>query len=120
MGITILVAQGSGWGNSWARILLNLSVPFVSVSVSLNVLLTLMIVVRLVLHGRNIRAATGSPSGISGLYKAISAMLIESCAFYAANSLVLIGLWAAGNDASGTFMSTLAMTQVRPPPTDEL
>ena len=72
-----------------------------------------MIVTRLVLHGRNIRAVTGSQVGISGLYKTIATMLIESSALYAVNSLVLIGLWAAGSGASGIFLPTLSQTQVR-------
>jgi len=65
-------------------------IPYLSISVSLNVLLTLMIVIRLVLHGREIRAATGSGAGISGLYKSVSTMLIESCALFAVTSLVVV------------------------------
>jgi len=65
-------------------------IPYLSISVSLNVLLTLMIVVRLVLHGRNIRAATGSAAGITGLYKTVSTTLIESCALFTVTSLVVV------------------------------
>ena len=72
-----------------------------------------MIVIRLVVYGRNLRAVTGSVAGIGGLYKTIATMLIESCALYAANSLLLIGLWAAGSGASGIFLPTFADTQVR-------
>jgi len=50
-----------------------------------------MIVIRLVLHGRNIRTATGSLVGISGLYKTISTVLIESCALFSMNSLLVVG-----------------------------
>ena len=66
-------------------------VPYLSISVSLNVLLTLMIVIRLILHGRQIHTATGPAVGISGLYKTVSTMLIESCALFAVSSLVVIG-----------------------------
>ena len=65
-------------------------IPYLSISVSLNVLLTLMIIIRLVLYGRNVRAATGSRAGISGLYKAVSIMFIESCALFAVSSLVVV------------------------------
>ena len=65
-------------------------IPYLSLSVSLNVLLTLMIVIRLVLYGRNVRAATGSRAGISGLYKVISTMLIESCALFTMSSLAVV------------------------------
>jgi len=70
-------------------------IPYLSISVSLNVLLTLMIVIRLVLHGRIIRNAAGSLAGISGLYKTISTMLIESCALFSVSSLFVVGALTA-------------------------
>jgi len=93
--------------------------PYLSISVSLNVLLTLMIVIRLVLHGRNIRAATGSGAGISGLYKSVSTMLIESCALFAMTSLVVVvALSGAARSYPGAyvvdiFFPILAEIQVR-------
>ena len=86
----------------------------VSTSLSLNILLTLMIVARLVLHGRNVRTATGSLAGIGGLYKAIATMLVESCALFAVNSLLVIGLLFTDNHAANTFLAILAIVQVRP------
>ena len=41
-----------------------------------------MIIVRLVLHSRNIRNAVGASSGPSGLYTAVVVMLVESSALY--------------------------------------
>ena len=70
-------------------------VTYLSISVSLNVLLTSMIVIRLVLHARKIRTATGSLAGISGLCKTISTMFIESCALFAVSSLLVVGALAA-------------------------
>ena len=95
----------------WAPMPADFGVPYLSISVSLNILLTLMIVIRLVLHSRNIRAATGM--GTNGLYKAISTMLIESCALFAVNSLLVIGPLIGGNYVAGTFFPILAETQVR-------
>jgi len=66
-------------------------IPYLSISVSLNVLLTLMIIIRLVLHGRNVRAAAGSAAGISELCKEVSTVLVESCALFAVSSLVVVG-----------------------------
>ena len=71
-----------------------------------------MIVARLIMHGRSVRAATGSPVGISGLYKAVATMLIESSALYSMNSLVLIGLWATQSDLAGVFLPVIAEVQV--------
>jgi len=70
------------------------TLPYILISLSLNILLTLMIIVRLILHSRNVRAATGSPVGISGLYKTIATMLIESSALFAVSSVLVIGVMA--------------------------
>ena len=70
-------------------------VPYLSISVSLNVLLTSMIVIRLILHGRRIHAAAGSTVGIGLLYRAIATMLIESCAVFTVNSLLVVGALAS-------------------------
>lgn len=93
---------------------LHFGLPYLSISISLNVLLTLMIVVRLVLHSRSIRAAMGTSSGIGSLYRATVAMLIESSALYAVSSLLVIGLWVARGGAAEIFLPILCEAQVRP------
>jgi len=105
-GLLILIPQ----------VAVDFSIPCVAISISLNVLLTSMIVIRLALHNRNVRAASGSPAGIDGFYKAIATMLIESSALYTVNSLLLIGLWIANSGAADIFLPIVAETQVRTSP----
>jgi len=112
-GFMIAISRACKWGSTAGGIAFNFSIPFVSVSISLNVLLTLMIVIRLVLHGRNIRTAIGSPVGINGLYKTVATMLIESSALFAVNSLLLIALWGVRSGAADTFLPIVAEIQVR-------
>ena len=100
----------------WASIVMRLGIPYLSISVSLNVLLTLMIVIRLVLHGRNVRAATGSQAGIGGLYKTIATMLIESSALYAVISLLVIGPSFTRSIVDEVFYPILVEAQVRASP----
>ena len=88
-------------------------VPFLSISVSLNVTLTLMIVLRIVLHSRFVRAAMGSQAGIGGLYKTIATMLIESCALFAVSSLFAVGSFAADNETAYLAFPILTEIQVR-------
>ena len=118
MGIIMLYFQTRGLiGN--IPVIPYFGALYLSISVSLNVLLTLMIVIRLVLHGRSVRAATGSPAGISGLCKAISTMLIESCALFTVSSLLVvvplatIQIYNRGDEAANIFYPILAETQVR-------
>ena len=72
-----------------------------------------MIVIRLVLHSRNIRNAIGAPTGTTGLCKAVVTMLVESCALYAVNFLLFIGAWGAQSHVSDIFFPLLAVAQVR-------
>jgi hypothetical protein len=78
-----------------------------------NVLLTLMIVVRLILHSRNTQSAMGAPVGINGLYKAIVVMLVESSALYAICSLLLIIPWASWSFVTVFFIPIIIQIQVR-------
>ena len=71
----------------------NISTSYLSISLSPNVLLTLMIVMRLVVHIRNLRKVTRSSDGSSGLHTTtvtIVMMLIESYALYAVTLLLYV------------------------------
>jgi len=108
MGIMMLVGQAWGWNNPQTPITGFFGLPYFAISVSLNTLLTLMIVVRLVLHGRDIHATTGAPSRFSGLYKTVVTMLVECSALYTVTSLLVLGA-STGN----IFLPILAEAQVR-------
>ena len=97
----------------WNTVAANFGLPYFSISIALNILLTLMIVIRVVLYMRFIRTAKGASAGLDGLYKGIVTVLIESSALYAVNSLLFVGPWGAGNHASDIFLPILAQTQVR-------
>jgi len=111
-GIMMLVYQAArSNGVLWDCVLSNPTIPYFSISVSLNVLLTSMIVIRLVLHNRNIRAIMGAPVGISGFHKTIITMLIESSALYAVSSLLVVG--KSTTRIAYLFMPILSEIQVR-------
>ena len=87
--------------------------PYFAISVSLNLLLTLMIVVRLILYRRNIKNAMGGQAGVGGLYKTIATIMVESSALYAITYLLFIGSWAADISVQYIFLQALGETQVR-------
>ena len=91
-----------------------LGAVYLSVSFAVNILLTLMIIARLVLHSRNIRSATRAQTGAGGdVYKAIITMLVESSALYAASLLPIICLWVVSGPVINTFLPAIAGIQVR-------
>ena len=87
---------------------------YVTMTLSLNALLTLMIITRLILHSRNVRKAVGTTAGVTGLYKAIVTMLVESSALYAASLVLTAGPWVAGSYLQDIFTPILAEVQVCP------
>jgi len=105
LAICLPIIKNQGIGDVWPTL------PYLSISLSTNIILTLMIVVRLVLHGRNVCTATGSLGG--GLYKTITTMLVESSALFAVSSLLVIGSLAADSGLSYLFTPILSQTQVR-------
>ena len=85
---------------------------YLSISFSLNVILTLMIVIRLILHTRRIRTTMGK-GGIGESSKAVVTMLVESGALFAVSLLLVLGTWGAKNYVAESFFPILSETQVR-------
>lgn len=97
----------------WSAVAIAFNYPYYSISLSLNVLLTLMITGRLLHQSRKIRSALGP--GNSGLYRTIITMLIESSALYAASSLLFLGPWAVLSWIGNAFFLILGEIQVIAP-----
>ena len=113
-GIMALISQALGRDGLWTAEVVSFRIGIVntSISIGLNILLTIMIVTRLVLHGRDIHVTAGSSTGLSGLYKSIVTMFIESSARYSGISSVVIALWATEGSVSFAFVPALCIIQV--------
>ena len=94
-------------------------IVYFSISVSLNVLLTLMIIIQIVRFTRGTRAALGI-TGIGGLSKSIITMLIEFCALYTVSTLLILGPTIANSPITYFFLPLLPPTQVRALPRPDL
>jgi len=75
-------------GNSFA-------VPFFTMSLTLNILLTLLIVTRMWFHQRQGRSVFGHNYGQH--YTSISTMFVESAALYCINAILLLGTFIPGH-----------------------
>ena len=91
----------------------NFGKAYYSIPLSLDVLLTLMIVARIALHSRDIRSAVGSLVRPNRLYGALVTILVESCAIYTASYLLFLGPWASGSPIWNAFFPMLVEAQVR-------
>jgi len=100
----------------FSGITVSFGLPYFTISVALNVLLTIIIAWRLMLHGRNLKKAVGLPtSGIFTIYKSVVTMLIESSALYAVVSICFIVPYAMSRHESAIFLSVLARVQIIAP-----
>lgn len=120
--VMFLASVGMGIAFIWQNSLHDLStasvsfgIPYYSISLSLNVILTSMIVARLILHSKNLQSAMGTTAKTGGLYKAIVTMLVESCALYAITYLLFMAPWSAGSFVGNAFFPILAEVQVISP-----
>jgi hypothetical protein len=113
MGIMLIYQTSQPNSSIWDSVAVSFGLPYFSISLSLNVLLTLMIIIRLVLQSGNIRTAMKAPSGATRLYKGVVTTLIESSAIYAVSSLLFVGPWGSGSHVADIFLPILAQTQVR-------
>lgn len=92
-----------------------INTAYYSISLSLNILLMLMIITRLVLHRRNLQHAVGTSDGTTKLYTTIIIMLVESYALYAITFLLYIIFWALEASAYTVVSELLDGTQVIAP-----
>jgi hypothetical protein len=114
MGIMLLDQTAQAHDEFWTSVPADFGVPYFSISLVLNVLLTLMIIIRLIRHSKSVRNAMGAQAaGVTGLYKIIITMFIESSALYTTSYLLFIGPWGATNYAEYIFYPALANIQVR-------
>ena len=96
----------------WRTSVINIGVTY-SVSVSLDVLLTIMIIARLLLLNKEIRKAMNAPLKSSGMYRAVIMVIGKSSALYVVTFLLFIGMWAVDNPSEYFFFPVLAQAQVR-------
>jgi hypothetical protein len=90
----------------------NIYLSYLSISLSLNVLLTIMIVARLLLHRRNIQNAIGDSAEFGGLYDSIITTIVESYAPYTVVSLINLALFVVDSPIQDYFGPALGHVQV--------
>lgn len=108
MGIPFLI-QVSTTSVYIAKIV-NWTIPYLSLSLALNILVTIFIVVRLLLQRRRITRALGNLHGVH--YTSIVAMIIESAALYSVFSLLLLVPFGLKSPISQIFLPCIGQVQV--------
>ncbi|KAH9932602.1 uncharacterized protein B0H18DRAFT_986537 [Fomitopsis serialis] len=101
LAIIELVIAGTPNGNFFGTRAASFGVPYYALTISLNTLLTLLIVARLLTLARAARASMGAPA--ARLYTGVAALMAESAAPYAALGIMFLVPYARGSDTSIAF-----------------
>ena len=90
---------------------INFTLPYLSLSLALNIVLTIAIVFRLLKFRYQIVSVLGPRYGAQ--YTSVAAIIIESAALYSAASIAFLVLFGIENAVSQVFLQSLSQFQVR-------
>ncbi|KAH8109253.1 hypothetical protein DFH11DRAFT_1843271 [Phellopilus nigrolimitatus] len=111
MGIMVLFQSSRPGANLWSKVSVNFGVPYFSLSMALNILVTLLIATRLLLYRRKLHRTLGPEQVAAVPYVTIAAMIVESSMLYAVFSLLFIGPYGANSQISHIFLPILSQVQ---------
>ena len=109
MGLLFLiqVSAASPWSADSA---INWTIPFFSLSLSLNIILTAAIVIRLLVHRQKISSTMGPSYGRH--YTSVASMIVESASIFSVFSLLFLVPFALNHPLNLIFFQALSIVQV--------
>ncbi|KAH7884134.1 hypothetical protein F5I97DRAFT_1898759 [Phlebopus sp. FC_14] len=107
MGVMFLIQVSTT--NPYVTNGINFTLPYLSISLALNIILTIAIVLRLLSFRRHVVSALGPNYGTE--YTSVAAMIVESAALYSAVSITFLVLFGIGNAVSQVFIQSLNQFQ---------
>src|ERR1700753_2680043 len=110
MGTLLLTQLAQPDNNLWVRSSLNFALPYWSLSIALNCIVTVMIVFRLLYIRKQVKRTIGDEH--SKGYISVVSMLIESAAMTTVCSLLFLIPYARGNAVSSIFQGLACAIQV--------
>jgi len=108
MGILFLLQVSST--SPWTPGTVNWTIPFLALSLSLNIIITTAIVIRVLLHRRRLRGVLGSNHGQH--YISVAAMIVESASIFSVFSLLFIIPFGLNNSLNQIFFQPLSVVQI--------
>jgi hypothetical protein len=95
----------------WSTISINLGIPYWSISIALNVIITGCIVTRLLYMRRQVRRAN---AGGGSEYLSVTSMSVESASLYSINGIIFIVSYGINSPIQNLALPVLGQTQVCP------
>ena len=111
LSVLTLVQSALPGANLWTHITFSFAVPYWSLSISINILLTLLIVIRLVTIRNRLRAALGVQHAQT--YTSLIAVIVESASIYSTLGLIYIVAFARNWNVQNLILPVLGQVMVR-------
>lgn len=108
-GILFLKQVGTPAQSPWLASGINFTIPYYAMSLALNILVTLLIVLRLLYHRHRITQAIGSGHGSQ--YTSLVAIIIESAAIYSSFALAFLVPFGLNSPVAQLFLQALSLIQ---------
>ncbi|EGN92251.1 hypothetical protein SERLA73DRAFT_164145 [Serpula lacrymans var. lacrymans S7.3] len=113
MGFFVLVQASLPNQSLWSQVAVSFVLPYYVLSLSLNIITTILITIRLLMHKRRLQTILGAAHAAQ--YTGIATLLIESSALYALWSIIFLVLYAINNPVQFVFLASLAEVQIIAP-----
>lgn len=84
---------------------------YYSISLSVNILLTILIIVRLLIYRKKVMQIL--PAEHTKQYLSIATIIVESASLYSVFALIFLVTYAVGHPVNGVFMVTASASQVQ-------
>ncbi|KAJ6594171.1 hypothetical protein B0H19DRAFT_919928 [Mycena capillaripes] len=111
-GICWLKQVGTTSASPWDTAGINFTTPYFAMSLALNILVTILIIVRLMLYRKRINQALPSGSSHGAQYVSLAAMVFESAAIYSVFSLLFLVPFTMNHPLSQLFIQALSPVQI--------
>ncbi|KAI0359767.1 hypothetical protein OH77DRAFT_1434208 [Trametes cingulata] len=106
MSIMVIVQSSYPNSNLWASTTVQFLLPYFAISISLNVMLTLLLVGRLMYMSYRARQSLGAEHART--YMSIAAMLVESAVPYAVTAIIFVITYAENSNVQNLLLPVLA------------
>lgn len=110
MSILTLYQASRPTASLWTHTTVQFSLPYFSISIALNILLTLLLVGRLFYMSERAKRAIGREHAAT--YSSIASMLIESAVPYAVTGLIFIITYARNSNVQNLVLPVLSQIMV--------
>ncbi|KXN82729.1 hypothetical protein AN958_02221 [Leucoagaricus sp. SymC.cos] len=108
-GILFLKQVGTVSQSPWDSSGINFTIPYYAMSLALNIIITILIVLRLLVYRHRIVKAMGKGHGSQ--YTSLAAIIVESAAIYSTFALLFLIPFALNSPVSQLFLQGLSMVQ---------